>query len=73
MLDVDVEGLLDCLHAHQLMGAGKDLDDTQRRRTGLVPRRRRPDSPTVNNYGVRVSNGAELDVLAGGRAGDARA
>jgi hypothetical protein len=60
MLDVDVEGLLDCLHLNNLMGVSKDLDDTSEGGLVWYLGVSGPDSDIVNNYGVRVRNGAEL-------------
>lgn len=60
MLDIDVGGLLDCIHRNSLMGQGKDLGDTTD--GGLVwylgvdgPR-----ADLVNDYGVRLRNGGTL-------------
>jgi len=64
MLEVDVKGLLACLHVSNLMGYG--IDDTTD--GGLVWHLSvdGPDSSVVNNYGVRVTNGAELVSPAAG-------
>jgi hypothetical protein len=60
MLDVNVASLLDCLHANDLMGVSKDLDDTSEGGLVWYLGVNGPDSDTINNYGVRVHNGAEL-------------
>ena len=64
MLDVDVKGLLACLHVTNLMGY--DIDDTTD--GGLVWHLTvdGPDSSIVNSYGVRVTNGDELVSAAPG-------
>jgi hypothetical protein len=58
MLEIDVRDLMDCFHANGLAGVGID-DATD---GGLVWHLSvdGPDSGTINNYGVRVRNGAEL-------------
>jgi hypothetical protein len=58
MLEVDVRGLLACLHVSNLMGY--DVDDTTDGGLVWYLGVDGPDSSTVNNYGVRVRNGAEL-------------
>jgi hypothetical protein len=64
MLDVDVQGLLTCLHNSNLMGY--DIDDTTD--GGLVWHLTvdGPASSVVNNYGVRLTNGNELVSPAAG-------
>ncbi len=58
LLDIDLRDLLDCFHANGL--AGVAIDDATD--GGLVWHLSvdGPDSGTLNNYGVRVRNGAEL-------------
>lgn len=60
MLDVDVEGLLDCLHATGLLGAGVDIDETSHGGLVWYLTVDGPGSGSPNNYGVRAFNGAEL-------------
>jgi hypothetical protein len=59
LLDVDVEALLDCLYANSMMG-GKGIDDDTDGGLIWYLGVDGPDSDTLNNYGVRVYNGAEL-------------
>jgi hypothetical protein len=60
MLDIDVVQLLNCLHTTSLLGGGKDIDETSEGGLvwylGVIG----PDADTINNYGVRLRNGAEL-------------
>jgi len=60
MLEVDVRGLLDCVQAHTLMDSSRPLNDTTDGGLvwylGVVG----ADAGSVNDYGVRVRNGAEL-------------
>jgi len=65
MLDVDLGPLIDCVQASSLMG-GTTLDDTVD--GGLVWHFTvvGPDSAVLNNYGVRIANGAELVSTIGG-------
>jgi hypothetical protein len=61
MLEVDLQGLLDCAHLHSLLGAGVRLDDETN--GGLVFHFtvHGPASGTRGNgYGVRVRNGARI-------------
>jgi hypothetical protein len=60
MLDVDMEALLDCMHGTTLLGGAKDLDDGTDGGLVLYLGVDGPNSNGVNNYGVRVYNGAEL-------------
>jgi len=60
MMDVDVEGLLNCLNSTTLLGPGKDLADTSQGGLVFYVGVEGPDSATINNYGVRVRNGGEL-------------
>jgi hypothetical protein len=64
MLEVDVKGLLACLHVSNLMGY--DIDDTTDGGLVWYLGVDGPDSSTVNSYGVRVSNGDELISPAAG-------
>ncbi|BDG19390.1 hypothetical protein TthSNM11_15930 [Thermus thermophilus] len=59
MLDVDLRKLLDCVHVNRLV-FGFPLDDATE--GGLVFHFTvfGPDSGRVNNYGVRIKNGAEI-------------
>jgi len=61
MLEVDLQGLLNCAHLHSLLGAGVRLDDETN--GGLVFHFtvHGPASGTRGNgYGVRVRNGARI-------------
>ncbi|WP_117236736.1 pilus assembly PilX family protein [Thermus sediminis] len=61
MLEVDLRGLLDCVHLHNLLGAGVRLDDETN--GGLVFHLtvHGPESGTRGNgYGVRIRNGARI-------------
>lgn len=60
MLDVDAQGLLDCLHSTMLMGAGKDIDEVSEGGLVWYLGVDGPDSAGLNHYGVRVRNGSEL-------------
>lgn len=66
MLDIDVVALLNCLHAGLLMGGGKDIDDGTDGGLVWYLGVDGPDSDTLNSYGVRVRNGAELTSLTAG-------
>lgn len=57
MLDVDVQGLLNCMHGTSL---GAALDDTTDGGLVLYLGVDGPSASGVNRYGVRVRNGAEL-------------
>lgn len=59
MLDVDLRKLLDCVHLNPLAFGFRLDDDTE---GGLVFHFTvfGPDSNRVNNYGVRIKNGAEI-------------
>ena len=61
MLDVDVALLLDCIQSDNTLMSGRPLDDLTH--GGLVWHFTvdGPDSAGVNDYGVRVTNGADLD------------
>jgi hypothetical protein len=58
MLDVDVQGLLTCLHNSALMGY--DIDDTSDGGLVWYFTVDGPNSSVANGYGVRLQNGAEL-------------
>jgi hypothetical protein len=60
MLDVDVERLLDCLHTTPIMGGAKDIDETSHGGLVLYLGVDGPDAATINNYGVRLTNGGTL-------------
>ena len=60
MLDVDVRGLIDCVHANDLLGVGRGLDDDTDGGIVLYLTVDGPDSAGQNTYGVRVRNGTEL-------------
>jgi len=60
MMDVDVQGLLNCLNSTALLGAGKDLADSSQGGLVFYLGVEGPDSAAINNYGVRVRNGSEL-------------
>jgi hypothetical protein len=66
MLDVNVEALLNCLSSTSLLGPGKDLSDTSQGGLVFYLGVSGPDEATLNNYGVRVRNGAELASTAVG-------
>jgi hypothetical protein len=65
MLDVDTRGLMNCIQNNALMGLGKGLDDASEGGLVWYLTVEGPDSAGQNNYGVRVSGGADLssDVL----------
>ena len=65
MLDVDVRGVLDCIHATGLLDGGHDLDDTTGGGMVWYLTVDGPDSSTFNDYGVRVRNGARLAAESG--------
>lgn len=65
MLDVDLEALLDCIHANSLMG-GKALDDATQGGLVVYLGVDGPNAATINDYGVRVRNGAEIAASAVG-------
>jgi hypothetical protein len=60
MLDIDLQGLLDCAHGAALLGVGKGLDDTTDGGLvfylGVVG----SNQKVLNNYGVRVGNANEI-------------
>jgi hypothetical protein len=62
MLEVDVEALLDCIHDNSALMGGKALNDSTEGGLVWYLGVERDDAPigTVNNFGVRVHNGAEL-------------
>jgi hypothetical protein len=60
MLDVDVEGLLDCLYTNPSLMGGKTLDDTTGGGLVWYLSVDGPNSGIVNEYGVRLQNGSEL-------------
>jgi len=64
MLEVDVERLLDCIHANALMGFGKDLADTTDGGLVFYFGVDGPNAAGQNNYGVRLRNGSELAASA---------
>jgi hypothetical protein len=67
VLDVDMIGLLNCLHTTNWFGTGKRLDDNTE--GGLVFHMtvKGPESSnTANRYGVRINNAATLQATAGG-------
>jgi hypothetical protein len=66
MLDVDVERLLDCVHANALLGPGKDLADPSDGGLVVYLGVDGPNAAVQNNYGVRLRNGAELAATAVG-------
>jgi hypothetical protein len=67
MLDVDVEKVLDCVHANAGIMGGKAIDDATQGGLVWYLGVDGPDSDLFNDYGVRVKNGADLassDALA---------
>jgi len=60
MLDVDVRGLLDCIHVNDLLGPLSGIDETSEGGLVWYLGVDGPASNTLNNYGVRVHNGAQL-------------
>ncbi len=60
MLEVNLQGLFDCINGTALLGAGKELDDTTDGGLILYLGVDGPLSGVLNNYGVRIQNGAEL-------------
>ena len=65
MLDVEVDLLIDCVHASSLMG-GSGLDDTSDGGLVWYFTVDGPDSSVPNSYGVRVKDGTELVSSIGG-------
>ena len=59
MLEVDMQAMLDCIHGSSLI-TGVGLDDATQGGLVLYFTVLGPDSDRVNNYGVRVKNGAKL-------------
>ena len=59
MLEVDMQAMLDCIHGSSLL-TGVGLDDATQGGLVLYFTVLGPDSDRVNNYGVRVKNGAKL-------------
>lgn len=60
MLDVDVEELMDCLNGSAMMAGGKGIDDGSDGGLVWYLGVDGPNSNNMNDYGVRVHNGAEL-------------
>lgn len=58
MLDLDVQGMLDCLHSTNMLGT--PLDETSDGGLVWYLGVDGPNASGVNNYGVRLTNGAEL-------------
>jgi len=65
MLEVEVDLLIDCVHASSLMGAS-GLDDTSDGGLVWYFTVDGPDSSVPNSYGVRVKDGTELVSSVGG-------
>lgn len=65
MLDVDVESLLDCIHASTLV-PGLGVDDTTQGGLVWYLGVEGPDAGVVNDYGVRLRNATRLDATATG-------
>jgi hypothetical protein len=68
MLEIDVKGLIDCLHTSGLFNIGETTDGGLVWYLGVDG----PDDSVLNNYGVRVTNGSQLaatDVTAPAIAG----
>ena len=61
MLDVDVQGLMDCIQSQNLLNAGRLLSDTTDGGLVVYLGVEGPLMTGVNNYGVRLTNGAELE------------
>jgi len=66
MLDVDLRGLLDCVHLNPLLDEGRELDDSSEGGLVFYLGVDGPDMAGINNYGVRVRNAAELASTIGG-------
>ena len=60
MLEVDVTRLLDCMQLNSSLIGGKALDDSTEGGLVWYLGVDGPDADVVNNYGVRVKNGAKL-------------
>ncbi len=61
MLDVDIQGLLNCLQNNNFLGYGTSLADTTDAGLVFFLTVKGPNSSsTANGYGIRVRNGAEL-------------
>lgn len=61
MLDVDLQALLDCIHTHHLLIEGRKLNDRSDGGLVLYLGVEGPEQGTVNAYGARIFNGAELE------------
>jgi len=66
MMDVDVVALLDCAHNQLLLEDSRALDDDTEGGLVIYLGVEGTDMNGINNYGVRVYNGAELESTAVG-------
>ena len=67
MLEVDMRGLLNCIHSRTLFGAGKTLADTSEGGIVLyVTVEGSNSSAAANNYGIRFRNAAQLQSSTSG-------
>jgi hypothetical protein len=60
MLDVDLQGLFDCVYSASILDGGKLLSDATDGGLVLFLSVDGTNSAAINNYGVRIKNGAEL-------------
>lgn len=61
MLELDMQGLLNCIHNNDLLGGSFNLDDDTDGGLVFYLTVKGPDSnAAANNYGIRVQNGAAL-------------
>jgi hypothetical protein len=65
MLEIDLGDLLDCLELNSAVIGGKLLSDTTEGGLVFYLGVDGPDSTTVNDYGVRIKNGARLAPTVG--------
>lgn len=66
LLEVDMQGLLNCVHTQSLFGSGKTLADTSQGGIVIFLSVDGPSSGGVNRYGVRIRNGSRLQATAAG-------
>ena len=66
LLEVDLQGLLNCAHQRGLLNDGKTLDDATEGGLVFYFTVEGPNSDAINNYGIRIRNGRELRATVGG-------
>ena len=66
LLEVDLQGLLNCAHQEGLLNDGKGLDDSSEGGLVFYFTVEGPNSNAINNYGIRIRNGRELRATAAG-------